>query len=100
MKEIDSILKTGTEEEPFKSRRNIAEFGIGTNPNARRIDSTLEAEKILGTIHIGYGNNFFMGGKVNADFHSDFIVSAPTVWFDDELFMNEGAIVSQAGSTI
>jgi len=93
--EIDRILKIGTDDQPYKSRRNIAEFGIGTNPNARRIDSTLEAEKIMGTIHIGYGNNFFMGGKVNADFHSDFIVNAPTVWFDEELFMNAGDFVSQ-----
>jgi len=90
VEEMDRILRVGIDQDPYKSRRNIAEFGIGTNPNAKKIDNTLEAEKILGTIHIGYGNNFFMGGKVNADFHSDFVVNAPSVWLDREIFMNNG----------
>ena len=39
---MDRILRVGVDQDPYKSRRNIAEFGIGTNPNAKRIDNTLE----------------------------------------------------------
>jgi leucyl aminopeptidase (aminopeptidase T) len=55
------------------ARRNIAELGIGTNPNARKPDNVLEAEKIKGTLHIGIGDNVHMGGQVEADFHDDFV---------------------------
>ena len=39
------------------ANRNIAELGIGTNDRATRPDNILEAEKILGTIHIALGDN-------------------------------------------
>jgi aminopeptidase len=91
---LNDILRPGSHDEPYRSRRNIAEFGIGTNPNAKRPDITLEAEKIEGTIHIGYGNNFFMGGIVNSDYHSDFVIPSPTVVFDGKVFMEKGKIVS------
>jgi leucyl aminopeptidase (aminopeptidase T) len=55
------------------ARRNLAELGIGTNPNARRPDNVLEAEKIKGTVHIGIGDNIHMGGLVEADSHEDFV---------------------------
>ena len=94
MREVGDILRPESREEPFQSRRNIAEFGIGTNPNAKRPDNTLEAEKIEGTVHIGHGNNYFMGGRVNADYHSDFVIPSPTVVFDGKLFMERGKLVS------
>ena len=37
--------------------RNMAELGIGTNDKASRPDNVLEAEKILGTIHMALGDN-------------------------------------------
>lgn len=90
---FNKIFGSEKQDEIFTKRRNIAEFGIGTNPKAKRPDNTLEAEKIEGTIHIGYGNNFFMGGKVNADYHSDFVIPFPNVKFDGEIFMENGRIV-------
>jgi leucyl aminopeptidase (aminopeptidase T) len=53
---------------------NIAELGIGTNPGATRPDSILESEKILGTVHIAFGDNHTFGGNVVAPFHLDFVV--------------------------
>jgi leucyl aminopeptidase (aminopeptidase T) len=53
---------------------NIAELGIGTNPGARRPDNVLESEKILGTVHVAFGDNHTFGGKVVAPFHMDFVV--------------------------
>lgn len=59
--------------------RNIAELGIGTNDRASRPDNTLEAEKILGTIHIALGDNSSFGGTVSTPFHEDYVFYDPTV---------------------
>ena len=62
-----------------KENSNIAEFGIGTNDRATRLDNILESEKILGTIHIALGDNSSFGGKVKTPFHQDFVFLKPTV---------------------
>ncbi len=83
-------LEPRVEDEVHRARRNIAEFGIGTNPKAKRPDNVLEAEKILGTIHIAIGDNSHFGGRVEADLHEDFIIPKPTVYVDGKLFMDKG----------
>jgi leucyl aminopeptidase (aminopeptidase T) len=91
--ELRNLLKPGINEEPYTSRRNMAEFGIGTNPNAKRPDNTLESEKIRGTIHIAVGDNAHMGGRVHADLHQDFIQPKPDVWVDGKILMKGGRLV-------
>lgn len=59
--------------------RNIAEVGIGTNDRATRPDNILEAEKILGTVHVALGDNSGFGGKVQVPFHEDYIFFRPTL---------------------
>ena len=59
--------------------RNLAELGIGTNDKASRPDNVLEAEKILGTIHLALGDNTGFGGIVAAPFHEDYVFYQPTV---------------------
>ncbi len=59
--------------------RNLAELGIGTNDKASRPDNVLEAEKILGTIHLALGDNTGFGGRVAAPFHEDYVFYQPTV---------------------
>lgn len=77
-------------DDPFKERlegvfermplaKNIAELGIGTNDKAKRADNILEAEKILGTVHIAFGDNVSFGGNVSVPFHEDYIQFYPTV---------------------
>jgi len=58
---------------------NIAELGIGTNPAATRPDNVLESEKILGTVHIAFGDNHTFGGTVKAPLHQDFVVFGATL---------------------
>jgi aminopeptidase len=58
---------------------NLAEIGIGTNPGAKRADNILESEKILGTVHLAFGDNHTFGGRVVAPFHLDFVVFSPTL---------------------
>jgi leucyl aminopeptidase (aminopeptidase T) len=53
---------------------NVAELGVGTNPGAKRPDNVLESEKILGTVHVAFGDNHGFGGKVSAPFHQDYVV--------------------------
>jgi leucyl aminopeptidase (aminopeptidase T) len=67
--------------------RNLAELGIGTNDQASRPDNVLEAEKILGTIHLALGDNTGFGGVVAAPFHEDYVFYQPTV----TLVMEDGS---------
>ncbi|CAG0992130.1 hypothetical protein GEOBC_02430 [Geobacteraceae bacterium] len=62
-----------------EKNRNIAELGIGTNDRATRPDNILEAEKILGTIHIALGDNSGFGGTVQTPFHEDYVFYGPTL---------------------
>ncbi len=62
-----------------EENRNIAELGIGTNSMARRPDNILESEKIMGTIHIAFGDNSSFGGTVATPFHQDFVFFKPKV---------------------
>ena len=71
----------------FQHRRNCAELGIGTNPNARNAENVLEAEKICNTIHIAVGDSAHMGGLTVSDVHEDFILPNPIVYFDDKIVM-------------
>jgi leucyl aminopeptidase (aminopeptidase T) len=58
----------------------VGEFAFGINPKARFVEEFLEAEKMLGTIHIAFGNNSDMpNGKNQSKNHMDFLVSKPTV---------------------
>jgi leucyl aminopeptidase (aminopeptidase T) len=72
-KYIEDIFKK------MPSARFIAEFGVGTNPKASRPDNLLEAEKILGTVHIAIGDNHTFGGSNRVSFHTDYVVFKPTV---------------------
>ncbi len=58
---------------------NLAELGIGTNDKASKPDNVLESEKILGTVHMAFGDNSSMGGRVSTPFHQDFVYYRPTL---------------------
>lgn len=68
--------------EERNDNRNIAELGIGTNPFAKRPDNILESEKILGTVHMAFGDNSSFGGTVSTPYHQDFVYFQPTVELD------------------
>jgi aminopeptidase len=70
--------------------RNVAEFGIGTNDKAILTGQILEDEKVMGTIHIAFGDNKSMGGSVRVASHLDGLIKNPTVWFDDKMIMKDG----------
>jgi leucyl aminopeptidase (aminopeptidase T) len=59
--------------------RNIAEFAIGTNPNARLIGIMAEDKKRAGTVHFAIGDSKSLGGAVEAEIHLDGLMLKPTV---------------------
>lgn len=80
-------------EQHGRDGRNVAEFGIGTNDRAILSGRILEDEKVMGTIHIAFGDNKSMGGSVRVASHLDGLVKEPTVWFDDRIIMKDGKFV-------
>jgi leucyl aminopeptidase (aminopeptidase T) len=77
----DQVLRRVEESLKTDSRAKIVgEFAFGINPKARFVEEFLEAEKILGTVHVAFGNNSDMpGGKNPSSNHMDFLISKPTV---------------------
>lgn len=73
--------------------RTVAEFGIGTNDKAILSGLILEDEKVMGTIHIAFGDNKSMGGSVRVASHLDGLVKEPTVLFDGKPIMERGKFV-------
>jgi aminopeptidase len=73
--------------------RQIAEFGIGTNPKAKIIGNTLEDEKVFGTCHFALGNNINFGGINDVPFHVDGIIEKPTIIADEKIIMKEGRLI-------
>lgn len=64
--------------------RNVAELGIGFNPNIKKaIGYILADEKVNGTVHIAFGSNISYGGTSESILHWDF-VSAPGINLDVE----------------
>jgi len=79
---------------PFgKASRNIAEFGIGTNPNAILTGISIEDEKVLGTAHIALGKPEFEGGIQKGNIHLDLILVKPTVAIDNRVVVKKGNLL-------
>ena len=75
--------------------KKIAEFGFGTNPEATLIGNVLQDEKVLGTVHVAFGDNthYVENGSERAnpcDVHWDTVCEKPTVWFDEQKVLDDG----------
>jgi leucyl aminopeptidase (aminopeptidase T) len=71
----------------------VAELGIGTNDAAHLTGQVLEDEKILGTVHVAFGDNHSFGGTTRVPSHQDGVVLHPRVEID-------GAVVLEAGKLL
>lgn len=71
----------------------IAELGIGTNYKAKITGIILEDEKVLGTVHIAFGNNKSMGGIIDVPIHLDGLIKKPNVFVDGVQIMKNGKLL-------
>jgi leucyl aminopeptidase (aminopeptidase T) len=68
----------------------VGEFGIGTNPKAIISGCILEDEKVMGTVHIAFGNNISMGGNNDVNIHIDCIIKSASFSVDGKSIMENG----------
>lgn len=68
---LASVLKDLDRDE---GARYLGEFAFGINPKARLVDQFIEAEKVVGTIHVAFG-----GSEFPTKTHIDLLVEMPTV---------------------
>lgn len=69
---------------------NIAELGIGLNPDCRFIGLMLEDEGVYGSVHIGIGTSVNLGGTLKAACHYDAIMTGATVVVDGRTVLKDG----------
>ena len=72
---------------------NVAELGVGLNPNARLTGEMLEDEGVLGTIHIGIGTSFTLGGEIVAPTHYDLLMWEPTIEVDGRVIQRDKEVL-------
>lgn len=71
---------------------NIAEFAIGTNPDARFIGNLAEDKKVQGSVHFAVGDNRGIGGSVQSNIHLDGVLAYPTVDIDGVTIVRDGVL--------
>jgi leucyl aminopeptidase (aminopeptidase T) len=71
----------------------VAELGIGTNEAATLTGNVLEDEKIIGTIHVAFGDNHSFGGRIRVSSHQDGVVLEPTVDVDGGRLLDNGRLL-------
>lgn len=70
----------------------VAEVGFGLNPAGHLSGRMLEDEGVMGTMHIGIGNNLSYGGTNNTPVHIDLILKDPTCMVDGTYVYKDGAL--------
>jgi leucyl aminopeptidase (aminopeptidase T) len=73
-----------------KGASNLVMFGIGTNPNATICGHPLEDFKVLGNLHVAFGDSSRFGGGVRSDIFENAIAHAPTIEVDGEVIIKVG----------
>ena len=72
---------------------NVAELGVGLNPNARLTGEMLEDEGVMGTIHIGIGTSHTLGGEIVAPMHYDLLMWEPTIAVDGRVVQRDRQVL-------
>ena len=73
---------------------NVAELGIGLNPECSFIGAMLEDEGVYGSIHFGIGTNITLGGHTKAACHYDLIINHATVIADGKVILKDGKVLT------
>lgn len=72
----------------------LAELGVGTNEEMTEFTGLpVFDEKILGTVHLGFGRSTQFGGTIPCRVHNDFVIRNATLYLDDVLVTHHGQFV-------
>lgn len=89
-----------------KNATNLAEFAIGTNPNARLTGNLATDKKVRGSVHVAVGDSLSLGGVIRSDVHLDGMLLKPTVLVDGspvvvagELVLDHPTVAAASGRT-
>lgn len=72
---------------------NVAELGIGLNPNCTLTGEMLEDEGCWGTVHFGIGTSITLGGNVETVCHYDLLMHNTTIEIDGEPILKDGELL-------
>ncbi len=82
------VLRRDLESHNDRNSFNIAELGVGLNPECKLIGIMLEDEGVLGTAHIGIGTSITLGGTVKAPCHYDLLLWDPRIEVDGKTILD------------
>lgn len=84
------ILKKDLQERKDPNCYNIAELGVGLNPESRMTGIMLDDEGVWGSVHIGIGSNITLGGNIKAAIHYDLLMWGATIELDGKAILDRG----------
>jgi leucyl aminopeptidase (aminopeptidase T) len=73
--------------------KTLSEVGFGTNHRAMLTGNIIEDMKMPGVVHIGFGNNLSLFGKIYVPMHNDGTIKSATVWVDDQMLIENGQLL-------
>jgi len=71
----------------------LCEIAIGCNPEARFMGNMRQDRFPLGGMHLGFGMNTDVGGRVESSIHYDVILSQPSLTVDDRPIIQAGRMM-------
>jgi leucyl aminopeptidase (aminopeptidase T) len=86
------MLKRDLESRKDRNSYNIAELGVGLNPQSRMTGIMLDDEGVLGSVHIGIGSNITLGGNIQAAIHYDLLMWKATLELDGKVILEDGEL--------
>ncbi|MCJ2520273.1 MAG: aminopeptidase [Candidatus Thermoplasmatota archaeon] len=72
--------------------RHLSRLGIGFNPEASLRSTALEASKVMGSIHMGFGDNAALGGEVTCGVEVDAILKSASLEADEKPILDRGRL--------
>jgi leucyl aminopeptidase (aminopeptidase T) len=72
--------------------RNFARFGFGLNPRARLTGNPLEDTKVLGAVHVAFGDNTALGGRVRVGVQVDCLTTNATLEANGKPILERGKL--------
>jgi leucyl aminopeptidase (aminopeptidase T) len=86
------ILRRDLESRRDPNCYNVAELGIGLNPESRMTGIMLDDEGVFGSVHIGIGSNITLGGNIKAAIHYDLLMWGATIELDGIAILEKGEL--------